>query len=582
MGFSLDGYWMDIGTPERYLQATWDILENRVETQVRPTAPGLLVGAGAEIDPGAVVGPRAVVSPGCPSPPRRGSATRSCWRAAASARGPASAAPYSRLASRSMQARGWTARSSPAMKESRPSPMIDDVLGIPDQLRDALWRIESARLEPAESAGLVVCGMGGSAIGADLATAALGDRLTRPLVTIRGYGLPSWVTPEWTVLCSSYSGNTEETLACFEAAEALGTRRIVVSTGGKLVDGAREAGLPVVGLPGIFQPRAAVAYMFTVVAEIAALAGAAPRVHTEIDAAAAFLEREAEALQARAAEIAAQLKGTHPVVYGADLTTPVARRWKCQVNENAKLPAFYAELPEADHNELCGWDAPEAQPGRRLPRGLRSAPAGAPPVSSSPPRPSPATAPPRSGSRPPARPASPACSGRRCWATWSHSSWPPSAGWTRSRSRRSSASRRRWGALDGASLGSRRFRRRDVKLKPNFRRRAGVTMKSPGRSDRLSAPRACAGLQLSTAGGLHVVDYFTPWDQDTMNTGDADFVSGGIVLLPDESGTHPHLMVTGTKAGRVYLVDRDNLGGYLGCGATCDKVVQTLPNDAVG
>jgi glucose/mannose-6-phosphate isomerase len=239
--------------------------------------------------------------------------------------------------------------------------MIDDVLGMPDQLRDALWRIESARLEPAEAAGVVACGMGGSAIGADLAAAALGDRLTRPLIAVRGYGLPSWATPEWTVLCSSYSGNTEETLACFDAAEALGARRIVASTGGSLVDKAREAGLPVVGLPGIFQPRAAVAYMFTIVAEVAALAGAAPRVHTEIDAAAAFLEREAESLQARAAEIAAQLEGTIPVVYGADLTTPVARRWKCQINENAKLPSFYSELPEADHNELCGWDAPDAR-----------------------------------------------------------------------------------------------------------------------------------------------------------------------------------------------------------------------------
>ncbi len=239
--------------------------------------------------------------------------------------------------------------------------MIDDVLGIPDQLRDALWRIESARLEAADAAGVMVCGMGGSAIGADLAAAALGDRLTRPLLTVRGYALPSWATPEWTVLCSSYSGNTEETLACFAAAEALGARRIVVSTGGALVDGAREADLPVVGLPGIFQPRAAVAYMFTAVAEVAALAGAAPRVHTEIDAAAAFLEREIESLQARAAEIAAQLEGTLPVVYGADLTTPVARRWKCQVNENAKLHAFFSELPEADHNELCGWDGPDDQ-----------------------------------------------------------------------------------------------------------------------------------------------------------------------------------------------------------------------------
>jgi glucose/mannose-6-phosphate isomerase len=244
--------------------------------------------------------------------------------------------------------------------------MIDDVLGIPDQLRDALWRIESARLQPAEAAGVMVCGMGGSAIGGDLAAAALGDRLTRPLLTVRGYGLPSWATPEWTVLCSSYSGNTEETLACFAAAEALGARRIVASTGGALTDQARAADLPVVGLPGIFQPRAAVAYMLTVVAEVAALAGAAPRVHTEIDAAAAFLESELEALQARATEVAAQLGDAFPVLYGADLTAPVARRWKCQVNENAKLPAFFSELPEADHNELCGWSVPAARLGAVL------------------------------------------------------------------------------------------------------------------------------------------------------------------------------------------------------------------------
>ena len=238
--------------------------------------------------------------------------------------------------------------------------MIDDVLGIPDQLRDALWRIESARLEPGEAAGVMICGMGGSAIGGDLAAAALGDRLTRPLLTVRGYGLPTWATPEWTVLCSSYSGETEETLACFAAAEALGARRIVASTGGALTDQARAAGLPVVGLPGIFQPRAAVAYMFAVAAEVAAPAGAAPRIHTEIDTAAAFLETELEALQARAAELAGQIGERYPVFYGADLTAPVARRWKCQANENAKLPAFYSELPEADHNELCGWGVPEA------------------------------------------------------------------------------------------------------------------------------------------------------------------------------------------------------------------------------
>jgi glucose/mannose-6-phosphate isomerase len=234
--------------------------------------------------------------------------------------------------------------------------MLEDVLSIPDHLRDALWRVESARLEPDESAGLLACGMGGSAIGGDLAAAALGERLTRPLLTIRAYELPSWATPEWTVLCSSYSGDTEETLACFAAAEALGARRVAASTGGALVEAARSAGVPVIGLPGLLSsPRAAVAYMLVCATEVAALSGIAPRIHTEIDAAAAFLERHRDGLRERAAEIAGRLEGSLTVIHGADVTNPVARRWKTQINENAKLPAFFSELPEADHNEICGW-----------------------------------------------------------------------------------------------------------------------------------------------------------------------------------------------------------------------------------
>jgi glucose/mannose-6-phosphate isomerase len=234
--------------------------------------------------------------------------------------------------------------------------MLDDVLAIPDHLRDALWRVESARLEPFDADGLLVCGMGGSAIGGDLATAALGSRLTRPLLTVRGYELPSWATPEWTVLCSSYSGDTEETLACFAAAEALGARRIVASTGGALVEDARAAEVPVIGLPGLLPaPRTAVAYMLVCATEVAALAGIAPPIHTEMDAAAAFLAEQSAPLRALAADLADRLDGTVPAIVGADLTAPVARRWKTQVNENAKAHALFSELPEADHNEICGW-----------------------------------------------------------------------------------------------------------------------------------------------------------------------------------------------------------------------------------
>jgi glucose/mannose-6-phosphate isomerase len=234
--------------------------------------------------------------------------------------------------------------------------MLDDVLAIPEHLRDALWRVESARLAPADSAGVLVCGVGGSAIGGDLAAAAIGDRLVKPLLTVRGYGLPSWASAEWTILCSSYSGDTEETLACFSAAGELGARRIAAGTGGALIEAARAAEVPVVGLPGLLPaPRTAVAYMLVSAAEVAALAGAAPRIAREIEAAAAFLDERLDDLRGRAAEVAALLEGALPVVHGAGLTTPVARRWKGQINENAKLPAFFAELPEANHNEICGW-----------------------------------------------------------------------------------------------------------------------------------------------------------------------------------------------------------------------------------
>ena len=237
------------------------------------------------------------------------------------------------------------------------SSELDDVLALPDHLSDALWRVESARIEPFDApGGLVVCGMGGSAIGGDLAAVAFGNRLSRPLTTERGYELPFAMLPDRAVLCSSYSGDTEETIACYEAAEALGARRIVATTGGQLASEAREDGVPVIGLPAGLQPRAAVGYLFTVAAEVAALTGAAPGIRTEIDSSAAHLREASSALAERADELAALIDGSIPVIYGADLTVPVALRWKTQINENAKLPAFTAALPEADHNEIAGWD----------------------------------------------------------------------------------------------------------------------------------------------------------------------------------------------------------------------------------
>lgn len=240
---------------------------------------------------------------------------------------------------------------------------IDDILALPEHIKDALWRVESADLQIADSpGGLIVAGMGGSAIGGMLAIAALGDRASRPIICVRSYGLPAWTMPDTTVLCASYSGNTEETLACYEAAEALEAKRVVVTTGGRLAELARADGVPVIPIPSGLQPRAAVAYMTVASLEVAAICGAGQHLHSELDVASAHAEELVKQWgpdgdeDSLAKSTARQLHDTIPVIIGAGLTTPIAYRWKTQINENAKLPCFMHELPELDHNELVGWE----------------------------------------------------------------------------------------------------------------------------------------------------------------------------------------------------------------------------------
>ena len=254
-----------------------------------------------------------------------------------------------------------SALGSEAVRAVDPTGQAREILDLPTHLRDALWRVESAAIAPQESAGLLVAGMGGSAIGGRLAAAAIGPRATRPILTSSGYSLPAWVDASWTVLCSSYSGATEETLAGYDAAAA--ARRLAATTGGPLAERARADRVPVIPLPGGFQPRAAVGYAMVIAMEAARLAGAAPALHEEIEAAAALAERLAPEWgpdgpeDAAPKALARALAGRIPVVYGSELTAPVAYRWKTQLNENANIAAFWNELPEAGHNEIEGWPA---------------------------------------------------------------------------------------------------------------------------------------------------------------------------------------------------------------------------------
>ena len=259
------------------------------------------------------------------------------------------------------------ALSADAVAAGDPAGMIDDVLAQPHQIGDALWRVEAAGVARQERRlGLVVCGMGGSAIGGDLAAAAIGGRARAPITVVRGYELPVWAGPDTLVLCASYSGETEETLHCFEQAGAAGAGRAVVTTGGSLARMARDAGVPVVGVPSGMQPRAAVVYMTVAALELAELAGAAPSLRAEIEQAGQLLSQLAldwapgAPAEPEPKRLAHALEGRIPVVYGGHLTTAAARRWRSQLNENAKLAAFYGELPEANHNEVVSWEHTDA------------------------------------------------------------------------------------------------------------------------------------------------------------------------------------------------------------------------------
>ena len=249
--------------------------------------------------------------------------------------------------------------------------MFSEVAGLPRQLREGY---EAARVRlagaffgtfpavpPAEPSGVAVCGMGGSAIGADLVLACLPD-LGVPAAVVRGYALPEWVGPEALVVVVSYSGETEEALACAAQARSRGCVPVCVSSGGSLAAFAEAEGLPLVVVAGGGQPRAAVGLLSMPLLATLEASGLCREHASDVEAAAAQLEADNTVLEAGSPDdenpakaLARRLEQRLAVIYGAGPTGPVARRWKGQINENAKAPAFFNELPELDHNELMGW-----------------------------------------------------------------------------------------------------------------------------------------------------------------------------------------------------------------------------------
>ncbi|NIA24128.1 MAG: bifunctional phosphoglucose/phosphomannose isomerase [Gammaproteobacteria bacterium] len=226
---------------------------------------------------------------------------------------------------------------------------------LPEQYR---WAADLTTPSLPAATGALVCGMGGSGIAGDVAAAVAGEA---PVFAHKSYGIPGWaerLSP--LVVAVSYSGNTEETLSGVEAAERAGLAIAAVSSGGVLSRLAREHDWPLVEVPGGLQPRAAFGYLTGAVMRI--LEGAGLVEGTGLTEAAIVTD---ELLGADldgpgrhlADDLAEGLAGRITLIVGSGPAAVAAYRWKTQINENAKAPAFTTTIPETDHNEIVGWSA---------------------------------------------------------------------------------------------------------------------------------------------------------------------------------------------------------------------------------
>ncbi len=268
------------------------------------------------------------------------------------------------------------------------SGMLVHLHGLPQQCRQA-WEKANEFALPTDFKDInkiVICGMGGSAIGADLLR-SLTSELNKPLVFVhRGYDLPAFVDSKTLVIASSYSGNTEETLSAFKQTLTTKCKKLAITTGGKLKNLAQENDVPVFTIDYVSQPRAALGYSFIPLLALLCKLGfledksvdptsslRAKRSNLTARALPALIEGMAQLLEGLldqlaenipmplnpAKQLAMKLFGKLVAIYSAGILSPVAQRWKGEFNENSKAWAFYETFPELNHNTVVGYEFPK-------------------------------------------------------------------------------------------------------------------------------------------------------------------------------------------------------------------------------
>jgi glucose/mannose-6-phosphate isomerase len=239
--------------------------------------------------------------------------------------------------------------------------MWDLTAGLPEQVEDALDLVADIRNLPRHDDvdNVVVLGMGGSGIAGDVVREVAGPFMAVPVLVHKGYAIPNFISERTLVMAVSFSGNTEETIDAATNAMIQGGRLVAFSSGGELRDLATTWQVPHVTLPSIPMPRAGIGAAsippLIVLERIGLFPGASAWVHAAVDQ----LKRRRDQLVAdnsAAEQLARHIGRTIPLIYGGGgIGATAAMRWKCQVNENAKAPAFHAAYPELCHNEICGW-----------------------------------------------------------------------------------------------------------------------------------------------------------------------------------------------------------------------------------
>jgi glucose/mannose-6-phosphate isomerase len=244
---------------------------------------------------------------------------------------------------------------------------LDAVAGLPEQLataHEAAGNVHADRFPPGDDIrNIVVMGMGGSGIAGDVVAAAFNDELPVPVSVLKQIRTPAFVGPETLAFAVSYSGDTEETVSMATSALEKGAQLITISRGGELADMAERAGALHIPCPDGYLPRAAIGALAAPLLVALYRTGMAPGVHANLVYAQQQLARrrakcrpEVEGAANPARELARKIGRTIPLIYGGGTLGGVAAyRWKSDVNENAKAPAFWNQYPEIDHNEICAW-----------------------------------------------------------------------------------------------------------------------------------------------------------------------------------------------------------------------------------